>query len=65
MPARRMSKSMVRLAFVGSVASTSPPVRFHSSQVSIVPSASSGPVGTPPPPSASGVRSHAIFVPLK
>ena len=60
-----MSKSMVRLALVVSVARTSPPVRFHSSQLSMVPSARSGPAGTPPPPAASGVRSQAIFVPLK
>jgi len=36
-----MSKSIVREALVTSVACTRPPVRFHSSQLSIVPKASS------------------------
>ena len=38
---RRMSKSSVRLAFEGSVACTRPPVRWNSSQLSMVPKASS------------------------
>src|SRR4029078_10897516 len=37
----RMSNSIVRLAFVGSVACTVPPVRFQINQASMVPSASS------------------------
>ncbi len=37
----RMSKSIVREAFVTSVACTCPPVSFHSSQLSMVPKASS------------------------
>ena len=41
-----MSKSMVRLAFDGSVACT--PVRFHSTQESTVPNARSASASTPP-----------------
>ena len=55
-----MSKSIVRLAFVASVAKTSPPVRFQISQVSMVPRARSSDTGTPPSPS-----SHSNLVPLK
>ncbi len=55
-----MSNSIVRLAFVGSVANTSPPVRFHNSQVSIVPRARSSDT-----PTAPSVSSHSNFVPLK
>ena len=55
-----MSKSMVRLALEGSVAWTAPPVSFHSSQLSMVPTATSGPSATPP-----SVRSHSTFDPLK
>ena len=43
-----MSKSMVRLALVASVAWTLPPVRFQMIQLSIVPTARSGPAATPP-----------------
>ena len=41
LPCVPMSKSIVRLALRGSVAMTAPPVRFHSSQESIVPRARS------------------------
>ncbi len=56
----RMSKSIVRLALDGSVASTppsGPPVRFHSSHASMVPSARSGLSSTPP-----SVSSHSALV---
>ena len=57
---RRMSKSIVRLALVASVAWTSPPVRFQITQLSTVPRARSSPTGTPP---SRSIHSH--FVPLK
>ena len=57
---RRMSKSIVRLAFVASVACTTPPVSFQISQVSMVPTATSGPGCTPP-----SVNSHSSLVPEK
>src|SRR4051812_38343448 len=53
---RPMSKSMVRLAFEGSVACTSPPVRFQSNHESTVPNARFGPTSTPP-----SVSSHSNF----
>ena len=56
----RMSNSIVRLALDGSVAWTSPPVRFHSSQVSIVPSARSSSTGM-----SRLASSHSIFEPEK
>ncbi len=56
----RMSYSIVRLAFEGSVACTSPPVSFQSSQVSMVPTATSAEGSTPP-----SVKSHASLVPEK
>jgi hypothetical protein len=55
-----MSKSIVREAFDGSVACTSPPVRFHRIHASIVPSASWSVAGTPP-----AVNSHSNLVPEK
>ena len=60
-----MSNSMVRLALEGSVASTSPPVRFHSSQVSTVPDAQLRPDRHAAAALPAGVSSHSIFVPLK
>ena len=51
-----MSNSMVRAALVASVAWTSPPVRFHTIQLSTVPSARSGPAATPP-----SVSIHSSF----
>jgi hypothetical protein len=50
-----MSKSIVRLAFDGSVACT--PVRFHSTHESTVPNARSASAVTPPSRS-----SHSSFV---
>ena len=50
----RMSNSIVRLALDGSVANTppsTPPVRFHSTHASMVPTARSGVTATPPSPS--------------
>ena len=44
----RMSKSIVRLAFDGSVACTAPPVRFHRIHESTVPISVSGVSATPP-----------------
>src|SRR5439155_14315491 len=55
--ARRMSHSIVRDAFDGSVACTAPPVRFHTTQLSTVPNARSGPASTPP-----SVSSHSSLV---
>ena len=57
---RSMSNNIVRLAFVASVAKTSPPVRFQISHVSMVPSARDSVTGTPPGPS-----NHSNLVPLK
>ena len=45
---RPMSKSIVRLAFDGSVACTAPPVSCQRTHASMVPRARSGPAGTPP-----------------
>ena len=56
----RMSKSIVRLALEASVACTSPPVRFHNSQLSMVPIASSSSTGM-----ARLVSSHSTFEPEK
>ncbi len=50
----------MRLAFEGSVACTSPPVSFQSSQVSMVPTATSAEGSMPP-----SVKSQASFVPEK
>ena len=52
-----MSKSIVRLAFDGSVACTSPPVRFHSSHESMVPMARFSSASTPP-----SVNNHSILL---
>jgi len=54
-----MSNNIVRLAFDGSVASTSPPVRFQRIQLSIVPKTTSGWRGAP------FASIHAILVPEK
>jgi hypothetical protein len=51
-----MSKSIVRLAFDGSVTCTAPAVRFQRSHASMVPTARSSSAGTPP-----SFRSHSIL----
>ena len=56
----RMSNNIVRLAFEGSVACTSPPVRFQSNQLSMVPTARSSSTGI-----GRLASSHSIFEPLK
>ena len=52
----RMSNSIVRLAFVGSVACTAPTVRFQISHESIVPSANSSSIAM-----SRSVNSHSNF----
>ncbi len=52
-----MSYSIVRLALDGSVACTAPPVRFQTSQESMVPKARSSSAVTPP-----SVRSHSSLL---
>ena len=56
----RMSNNIVRLAFEGSVACTVPPVSFHSSHVSMVPTARSASTGM-----WRLRNNHSIFVPEK
>ena len=56
----RMSNNIVRLALEASVACTAPPVRFQTSQESMVPSASSSSMGM-----ALLASSHSTFEPEK